>query len=113
MPDSREQLAFPILESAHIERLRAILGSDELLLEVIKGELLEIKAAYGDERRTEIIPDTGEISVEDMIAEEDMVITVTNSGYEDYQDGGLSNLHREDPGITNPNAPQSGCPSGP
>ena len=64
-----------------IERLRAILASDKLVLEEIKKELLEIRKAYGDERRTEIIPETHEISVEDMIADEDMVITVTNSGY--------------------------------
>jgi len=64
-----------------IERLRAILGSDELLLEVIKTELEEIRQTYGDERRTEIIPQTHDISIEDMIADEDMVITVSNSGY--------------------------------
>ncbi|MDA8015804.1 MAG: DNA gyrase subunit A [Thermoanaerobaculia bacterium] len=64
-----------------IERLRAILGSDELLLEVIRDELLEIKRLYGDERRTEIIHDTHDITIEDMIADEDMVITVTASGY--------------------------------
>jgi DNA gyrase subunit A len=66
---------------ATIERLRAILASDELVLEVIHGELLEIRQAYADPRRTEIIPETHEITVEDMIADEDMVITVTNSGY--------------------------------
>jgi DNA gyrase subunit A len=66
---------------ATIERLRAILASDELVLEVIRGELLEIRQAYADPRRTEIIPETHEITVEDMIADEDMVITVTNSGY--------------------------------
>ena len=66
---------------ALIERLRAILGSDELLLDVIKDELLEIKRLYGDERRTEIIHDTHDITIEDMIADEDMVITVTSTGY--------------------------------
>ena len=66
---------------ALIERLRAILASDKLVLEEIHGELLKIKETYGDERRTEIIPETHEISIEDMIADEDMVITVTNSGY--------------------------------
>ncbi len=64
-----------------IERLRAILGSDELVLEEIRRELEEVRAAYADPRRTEIIPETHEISIEDMIADEDMVITVTNSGY--------------------------------
>jgi len=64
-----------------IEKLRAILASDDLVLEEIRRELLQIKDAYGDARRTEIIPETHEISIEDMIADEDMVITVTNTGY--------------------------------
>ena len=64
-----------------IEKLRAILGSDELVLAEIRRELLEIKQAYGDERRTEIVPETHDITIEDMIADEDMVITVTRSGY--------------------------------
>ncbi len=64
-----------------IERLRAILGSDRLVLEEIRRELADLKAAYGDRRRTEIIPATADISIEDMIADEDMVITVTQSGY--------------------------------
>ncbi len=64
-----------------IERLRALLASDRLVLDEIRKELLEIKEAYGDARRTEIIPETEEIGIEDMIADDDMVITVTNSGY--------------------------------
>jgi DNA gyrase subunit A len=64
-----------------IERLRSILGSDKLVLAEIRKELEAIREAYGDKRRTEIIPETHEISIEDMIADEDMVITVTNSGY--------------------------------
>ncbi len=67
---------------AFIERQRAILGSDSLLLEVIKGELTEIRDRYGDERRTEILfYETHDISIEDMIADEDMVITVSKAGY--------------------------------
>ena len=66
---------------ALIERLRAILGSDHLLLEVIKEELLEIRDTYGSPRRTEIVGATADITLEDMIADEDMVITVTKSGY--------------------------------
>ncbi len=66
---------------ALIERLRAILASDRLVLDVIRDELEQIKKAFGDARRTEIIPETHEITVEDMIADEEMVITVTNSGY--------------------------------
>ncbi|HEX9943770.1 MAG TPA: DNA gyrase subunit A, partial [Thermoanaerobaculia bacterium] len=64
-----------------IERLRALLGSDRLVLEEIRRELAELKEAYGDERRTEIIPETHDISIEDMIADEPMVITVTQAGY--------------------------------
>ena len=64
-----------------IERLRAILGSDQLVLEEIKRELGELKDAYGDKRRTEIVPTMLDISIEDMIADEPMVITVTHTGY--------------------------------
>ncbi|MDQ1348681.1 MAG: gyrase subunit, partial [Acidobacteriota bacterium] len=64
-----------------IEKLRAILASDKLLLEEIRKELQELRDRFGDKRRTEIIPETHEISIEDMIADEDMVITVTSSGY--------------------------------
>jgi DNA gyrase subunit A len=66
---------------ALIEQLRAILASDELVLGEIRKELLEISEAYGDDRRTKIIPETHEITVEDMIADEEMVITVTQTGY--------------------------------
>ncbi len=64
-----------------IDRLRAILGSDQLVAAEIKRELAELKERYGDARRTEIIPETHEITIEDMIADEDMVITVSSSGY--------------------------------
>jgi DNA gyrase subunit A len=64
-----------------IEKLRAILGSDRLVLEEIKRELGEIKEAYGDKRRTDIIPETADISIEDLIADEPMVITVSKTGY--------------------------------
>ncbi|HTQ80001.1 MAG TPA: DNA gyrase subunit A, partial [Thermoanaerobaculia bacterium] len=64
-----------------IERLRAILASDQLVLEEIRRELSELKESYTDRRRTEIIPETNDITIEDMIADEDMVITVTSSGY--------------------------------
>ncbi len=64
-----------------IEKLRAILGSDKLLLAEIRREMEELKSAYADRRRTEIIPETHDITIEDMIADEDMVITVTKSGY--------------------------------
>jgi DNA gyrase subunit A len=64
-----------------IDRLRAILASEKLLLEEIRGELAALKDRFGDARRTEIIPETHEIRIEDMIADEDMVITVTATGY--------------------------------
>ncbi len=66
---------------ALIERLRAILGSDRLVLEEIRRELLELKQAYGDTRRTQIVPESADISIEDLIADEPMVITVSRSGY--------------------------------
>jgi DNA gyrase subunit A len=64
-----------------IERLRSILSSETLLMEIIVGELRAIQAKFGDARRTEINDETGEFRVEDLIAEEDMAITVTNTGY--------------------------------
>jgi DNA gyrase subunit A len=64
-----------------IAKLREILGSDKLVLELIVEELREIKKAYADPRRTEIVSDVTEISVEDLIVEEEMVITVSRGGY--------------------------------
>jgi DNA gyrase subunit A len=64
-----------------IERLKAILKSKPLQMKIIEEELLEIKKKYGDKRRTEIIYKAEEFSVEDMIAEEDVVITISHSGY--------------------------------
>jgi DNA gyrase subunit A len=64
-----------------IARFREILASERLVLNLIKEELKDLKEKYGDERRTEIIEATEEISVEDMIVEEDMVVTVSHAGY--------------------------------
>ena len=64
-----------------IERLRAILSSDKLLMDIVVRELREIREKYGDDRRTEIIAEEGEFRIEDLIAEEDMAITVSNTGY--------------------------------
>jgi DNA gyrase subunit A len=64
-----------------IERLKAILGSDALVSKVIKDELIEIKKKYADERRTEITEETKEITIEDLITEEEMVITLSHQGY--------------------------------
>jgi DNA gyrase subunit A len=64
-----------------IERLRAILSSEELLIQLVVNELKEIRQRFGDERRTTIIDESGEFRIEDLIADEDMAITVTNTGY--------------------------------
>jgi DNA gyrase subunit A len=64
-----------------IERLRAILASDRLLMQIIVDELKAVREKYGDDRRTQIIDESGEISIEDLIAEEDMAISVSNTGY--------------------------------
>ena len=64
-----------------IERLRRILSSEGLLMEIVVEELRAIQAKYGDGRRTGIIDDPGELRIEDLIAEEDMAITVSNTGY--------------------------------
>jgi DNA gyrase subunit A len=64
-----------------IARLREILASERLVLEIISTELRAIREQYGDPRRTEIVVDAGDISIEDMIADEDMVITVSRGGY--------------------------------
>jgi DNA gyrase subunit A len=66
---------------AEIKRLKEILADEKLLMEVIKGELIEIKDRYGDDRLTEIVDELPEITVEDMIKEEDVVVTMTYGGY--------------------------------
>ena len=64
-----------------INYLRSLLEDPALVTALIREELLELKAAYGDERRTEIIDDSSEITLEDMIIEEDMMVMVTHAGY--------------------------------
>ncbi len=64
-----------------IARLQAVLQSEGLIRQIIKEELLALKEAYGDPRRTEILEETAEISLEDMVADEEMVITITHGGY--------------------------------
>ncbi len=66
---------------AIIADLRGILGSKDRRMQILKEEMREVAKAYGDDRRTEIIPDEADFSVEDLIAEEDMVITVSHTGY--------------------------------
>jgi len=65
----------------HIARLKEILASEAEILKIIVGELTELKEKFGDERRTEIVDQTAEISLEDTIVEEDVVVTVSHSGY--------------------------------
>jgi DNA gyrase subunit A len=64
-----------------VERFRAILDSPAMVLHIIKEEMNGIKERYGDERRTEILEDSGDIDFEDLIAEEDMVVTMSHGGY--------------------------------
>ncbi len=64
-----------------IERLKAILGSDALVSQIIRDELSEIKEKYADERKTEIVEETKEITIEDLITEEEMVITLSHASY--------------------------------
>ena len=64
-----------------IEEYKAILADEMRILQIIKEELTAVKEKYGDERRTQIVVDTSEIDVEDLIAEEDVVITLTHGGY--------------------------------
>ncbi|MFQ5464598.1 MAG: DNA gyrase C-terminal beta-propeller domain-containing protein, partial [Thermodesulfobacteriota bacterium] len=64
-----------------IKSLEEILASEALLMDVIVGEFREIRERYGDERRTEIVEETSEITIEDIVAEEDMVVTISSGGY--------------------------------
>jgi len=64
-----------------IERFEEILANPRLVMEIIKTELTEIQNEFGDERKTLIIEETRELTLEDMIVEEDMVVTISNNGY--------------------------------
>ena len=64
-----------------IEEYKAILADESRILGIIKDELTQVKEKYGDERRTRITIDTSELNVEDLIAEEDVVITLTHNNY--------------------------------
>ncbi len=78
----REKIVAELKEVlALITKLREILGSEKLVLEIIVDELQQIKKQYGDERRTEIVAEASDIDIEDLIVEEDMVITVSRGGY--------------------------------
>jgi DNA gyrase subunit A len=64
-----------------IEYLRSVLASVDLQMKIIKDELIEIKEKYGDERRTEIVPNAEEFNPEDFYADDEMVITISHMGY--------------------------------
>lgn len=64
-----------------IEYLRSILGSEALVRQIIRDELTEIKDTYQDERRTKIVKEEAELTLEDLIAEEEVVVTITHTGY--------------------------------
>jgi DNA gyrase subunit A len=66
---------------ALIKELKSILASKEKRMGILKQEMEELEKKFGDERRTEIVADTGDFSIEDLIAEEDMVVTISHSGY--------------------------------
>ncbi|NOQ96950.1 MAG: DNA gyrase subunit A, partial [Calditrichae bacterium] len=84
-----------------IERLKAILANVNLQLQMIKDELLELRDTYGDDRRTEIVINFEEFSVEDMIAEEDMVITISRDGFiKRFPVSGYRRQHRNTRGST-------------
>jgi DNA gyrase subunit A len=64
-----------------VKRLKEILEHEHLILGIVTEELKEMREKYGDERRTEILESSEEISIEDLIADEDMVVTTTHDGY--------------------------------
>lgn len=64
-----------------IEKLKAILASEVLQMQIINDELEEIKNKFGDKRRTEIVYDSNDFSIEDLIADEDVIISITHRGY--------------------------------
>jgi DNA gyrase subunit A len=78
----REKLEAELAEvRATIKELAGILASREKRMGILKEEMREVVKQFGDERRTEILADQGDFTVEDLIAEEDMVITISNTGY--------------------------------
>ncbi|MBI5060009.1 DNA gyrase subunit A [candidate division KSB1 bacterium] len=78
----RQKLADEIRElRARIDHLTALVESKDLRMKLIRQELEEVRDKYGDNRRTEIVEDTAEVSIEDLIAPEEMVVTISHSGY--------------------------------
>jgi DNA gyrase subunit A len=64
-----------------IEYLRSVLGSEALVRKIIKDELVEVRESYKDERKTQIVKEEAELTVEDLIAEEEVVVTISHAGY--------------------------------
>ncbi len=64
-----------------IEDLKDILANEIRVRELIEGELIEIRTRYGDERRTKIVESTGDLTIEDLVADEDVVVTISRLGY--------------------------------
>jgi DNA gyrase subunit A len=78
----RQKLIDEIRElTARIAGLEELVGSHEKRMEVVKKELRELRNKYGDERRTLVVDDTAEVVMEDLIAQEDMVVTISHAGY--------------------------------
>ena len=78
----REKLDEELTEvRAFLLEMRGILESRPRRMEIMKGELLKLMETYGDDRRTEIVSDDGEFSIEDLIAEEEIVVTISHNGY--------------------------------
>jgi DNA gyrase subunit A len=85
---------------ALIEELKSILASPARQMQIIKDELLRVGEVYGDERRTEIRPHEGDFSIEDMIAQEDVVITITHDGFiKRFPVSGYRRQHRGGRGV--------------
>ncbi|NTU59245.1 MAG: DNA gyrase subunit A [Chlorobiaceae bacterium] len=92
---------------ALIEELKSILASPAKQMQIIKDELLKVSEVYGDERRTELQPNEGDFSIEDMIAQEDVVITITHDGFiKRFPVSGYRRQHRGGRGVTGAQAKQ-------
>ncbi len=77
-----------------IAELKAILASRARVLQIIREELQEVRETYGDARRTEIVADEGDIALEDLIADEDVIVTITHGGYAKRTPMGAYRLQR-------------------
>lgn len=92
---------------ALIEELKSILSSPARQMQIIRDELLRVSEVYGDERRTELRPHEGDFSIEDMIAQEDVVITITHDGFiKRFPVSGYRRQHRGGRGVAGAQAKQ-------